>query len=48
MITVNGAPGLLLQIGSDRSVVAVTIDGGRITSLDIIRNPDKLATLGRR
>jgi hypothetical protein len=29
-------------------VVAVTIDGGRITSLDIVRNPDKLATLGRR
>jgi hypothetical protein len=26
----------------------VTIDGGRITSLDIVRNPDKLATLGRR
>ena len=48
VISVNGAPGLLLRIGSDRSVVAVTIDGGRITSLDIIRNPDKLATLGRR
>jgi RNA polymerase sigma-70 factor (ECF subfamily) len=47
VITVNGAPGLLLQIGSDRSVVAVTIDGARITSLDIIRNPHKLTTLQR-
>ncbi len=44
-ITVNGAPGLLLEIGLDRSVVAVTIDGGRITSLDVVRNPDKLTTL---
>lgn len=48
VITVNGAPGLLLQIGGDRSVVAVTIDGGRITSLDVIRNPHKLTTLRRR
>ena len=44
-ITVNGAPGLLLEIGLDRSVVAITIDGGRITSLDVVRNPDKLTTL---
>jgi RNA polymerase sigma-70 factor (ECF subfamily) len=46
-IAVNGAPGLLLEIGHDLSVVAVTVDRGRITSLDIIRNPDKLTTLGR-
>ncbi|MGH2893582.1 MAG: RNA polymerase sigma-70 factor, partial [Solirubrobacteraceae bacterium] len=45
-IMVNGAPGLLLKIGQDRSVVAVSVDGGRITSLDVIRNPDKLTTLG--
>jgi RNA polymerase sigma-70 factor, ECF subfamily len=48
VITVNGAPGLLLEIGEDRSVIAVTIDAGRVTSLDVMRNPDKLTTLGRR
>jgi RNA polymerase sigma-70 factor (ECF subfamily) len=47
VITVNGAPGLLLKIGDDRSVVAVTTDGGRITSLDVMRNPEKLTTLAR-
>ena len=45
LITVNGAPGVLLEIGRDPSVIAVTIDGGRITSLDVMRNPDKLTTL---
>lgn len=45
LITVNGAPGLLLTIGRDLSVIAVTVDGGRITSLDVVRNPDKLTTL---
>lgn len=44
-ITVNGAPGLLMKIGRDHSVIAVTVDGGRITSLDVMRNPDKLTTL---
>jgi RNA polymerase sigma-70 factor (ECF subfamily) len=48
VITVNGAPGLLLEVGRDVSVMAVTIDGGRITSLDVIRNPDKLTTLKLR
>jgi RNA polymerase sigma-70 factor (ECF subfamily) len=48
VVTVNGAPGLLLEIGADRSVIAVTVDGGRITSLNVIRNPDKLTTLRRR
>ncbi|MFZ1996872.1 MAG: RNA polymerase sigma factor SigJ [Solirubrobacteraceae bacterium] len=47
VIAVNGVPGLLLEIGRDPSVVAVTIDRGRITSLDVMRNPDKLTTLGR-
>jgi RNA polymerase sigma-70 factor (ECF subfamily) len=45
--TVNGAPGLLMNIGKDPSVVTVTVDGGRITSLAVMRNPDKLTTLGR-
>jgi RNA polymerase sigma-70 factor (ECF subfamily) len=48
LITVNGAPGVLLEIGRDPSVIAVTIDGGRITSLDVMRNPDKLTTLKLR
>ena len=45
LITVNGAPGLLLTIGRDRSVIAVTVDRGRITSLNVMRNPHKLTTL---
>ena len=45
LITVNGAPGLLLTIGRDRSVIAITVDRGRITSLNVMRNPDKLTTL---
>ena len=47
VITVNGAPGLLMEIGRDLSVIAVTVDGGRITSLNLMRNPDKLTTLPR-
>ena len=46
--TVNGAPGLLMHIGDEPSVISVTVDGGRITALDVMRNPDKLTTLGRR
>ena len=34
-----------MKIGRDHSVIAVTVDGGRITSLDVMRNPDKLTTL---
>jgi RNA polymerase sigma-70 factor (ECF subfamily) len=48
VITVNGAPGLLLEIGQDRSVVTVTVDDRLITSVDVVRNPDKLTTLERR
>lgn len=44
-VTVNGAPGVLMNVGGSPSVIAVTIDGGRITSLDVMRNPDKLTTL---
>jgi RNA polymerase sigma-70 factor, ECF subfamily len=47
VITVNGEPGLLLQIGRDRSVVAIGVDRGLITSIDVMRNPDKLTTLVR-
>ena len=48
VITVNGAPGLLLEIGRDRSVAAITVDRGLIISIDVVRNPDKLTTLARR
>jgi hypothetical protein len=27
-------------------VVALTVDGGLVTAIDVIRNPDKLTTLG--
>ena len=44
-IIVNGAPGLLLDTGGIPSVVAFTIDRGRITEIDVVRNPEKLGTL---
>jgi RNA polymerase sigma-70 factor (ECF subfamily) len=47
LITVNGEPGLLLQIGRSPSVVAIAVDRGLITSIDVMRNPDKLTTLVR-
>jgi len=39
---VNGMPGILVEAGDERSVFAFTVDGGRITAIDIVRNPDKL------
>jgi RNA polymerase sigma-70 factor (ECF subfamily) len=47
VVTINGAPGLLMQIGDGPSVINVTIDRGRITTIDVMRNPDKLTTIGR-
>ncbi|MGI5170202.1 RNA polymerase sigma factor SigJ [Spirillospora sp. CA-253888] len=43
---VNGAEGLVLR-GDDGvlSVVSLTVDGGRITALDVVRNPDKLTSV---
>ena len=41
---VNGAPGLIIREGTGGvSVLAFSFDAGRITSIDVIRNPDKLA-----
>ena len=41
---VNGAPGLvMLDADGVLTVIAFTIDAGRITALDVMRNPDKLA-----
>ena len=42
--TVNGAPGLVV-VDADGvlSVISFTVDGGRITAIDVVRNPDKLS-----
>jgi RNA polymerase sigma-70 factor, ECF subfamily len=42
---VNGATGLVVEDATTTSVVSLTIDGGRITAVDIVRNPDKLRGL---
>lgn len=45
---VNGVPGVVLE---DRqglvNVIAVTVDGGRITAVDTVRNPEKLRHVPR-
>jgi RNA polymerase sigma-70 factor (ECF subfamily) len=40
---VNGRPGLVMERRGMRAVVAFAVDAGRITAIDIVRNPDKLA-----
>ena len=46
MATVNGAPGLVMRDADGvLTVIAFTIDAGRITALDVMRNPDKLASV---
>ena len=46
MATVNGAPGLVMRdAGGVLTVIAFTIDAGRITALDVMRNPDQLSTV---
>ena len=42
-VDVNGQAGLLVQVGGERSVIALTIEAGRIVALDVQRNPAKLA-----
>lgn len=42
LVAINGALGLLVDDGQVRSVVALTVDGGRIVAVDIVRNPEKL------
>jgi RNA polymerase sigma-70 factor, ECF subfamily len=44
-IVVNGAPGLLIDTGEYPSVIAFSIDDGRISEIDAVRNPEKLGTL---
>jgi RNA polymerase sigma-70 factor, ECF subfamily len=43
-IVVNGAPGLLIDTDQP-SVIAFSIDDGRISEIDVVRNPEKLGTL---
>ncbi|WP_433186505.1 RNA polymerase sigma factor SigJ [Actinoallomurus sp. CA-150999] len=46
IVEINGAPGLVMRDATGvLSVVAFTVDGGRITELDVIRNPDKLSAV---
>ena len=41
----DGGAGLVVHDRYSTSVVSLTIDGGRITAVDIVRNPDKLRGL---
>jgi RNA polymerase sigma-70 factor (ECF subfamily) len=43
---VNGSPGLVIVEQDGTSVISLTIDAGRITAVDIVRNPEKLRGLG--
>lgn len=47
IVDVNGAAGLLIDHAGELSVVALTVDGGRIREIDVIRNPHKLRRLPR-
>ena len=46
MAAVNGDPGLVMRDADGvLTVIAFTMDSGRITALDVMRNPDKLTTV---
>ncbi len=42
---VNGATGIVVEEGGTTSVYSLTLDGGRIVAIDIVRNPEKLRRL---
>ncbi len=44
-VLINGAPGLLVETREWPSVISFTLDQGRITEIDVIRNPEKLRSL---
>ncbi|WP_067822907.1 RNA polymerase sigma factor SigJ [Nocardia inohanensis] len=44
-VIVNGRPGLVVFDGQHTGVFSFTIDEGRITNIDVVRNPDKLRNL---
>jgi RNA polymerase sigma-70 factor (ECF subfamily) len=49
IVDVNGMPGVLVRDwGGATSVMAFIVDDGRITEIDIVRNPDKLRGLDPR
>jgi RNA polymerase sigma-70 factor (ECF subfamily) len=45
LVTVNGAPGMLLRFPSRSLVAAFTVARGRIVAIDIVADPDKLRGL---
>jgi RNA polymerase sigma-70 factor (ECF subfamily) len=47
LVEVNGRPGLLFEGPAGIAVAAFAVDDGRITSIDIVRNPEKLAHVPR-
>ena len=45
-VLVNGGPGFLVaRDGEPLALMAVTVDGGRITEMDVLADPDRLARL---
>ena len=42
---VNGATGIVVEEGETRSVYSLSLDGGRIVAIDVVRNPEKLGGL---
>ncbi len=44
-VEVNGAPGLVVRKDGVLTVMAFTVDAGRIIAIDGVRNPDKLANV---
>jgi RNA polymerase sigma-70 factor, ECF subfamily len=47
LIDLNGRLGLLIAAGDgDRSAVSFLVEGGRITRIDVVRNPEKLRRVG--
>ena len=47
LVEVNGRPGLVFEARGDIAVAAFAVDGGRITAIDLVRNPDKLSHVPR-
>jgi RNA polymerase sigma-70 factor (ECF subfamily) len=45
---VNGSTGLVIKERGATNVYSLTIDAGRITAIDVVRNPDKLRGLTER
>ncbi len=48
LVVVDGQPGLLTRYGDQLAVLAFVVHGGRITHIDVVANPEKLAHLTGR